>query len=370
MAANPYEALVEKNPYEELTEQAAQKKRRSIPGDMGSLLSAGEAYGALQKLLEDVAYAAGGKVTDATRSPEAGFVANVATQAVPSVLTGGLVKNALVDPMKDAGRWLMTKAVKPVQKHRDSGKAEQAIETMLERGISQSKGAFEKVEGRVSGLNKEIDQILSASPGRVSTTAVANRLYDAVQKAERQALGTEEADAIRKYWQQFVAQHPQNISVMMANELKKGTYKSLGDRPYLATAGSPDLAAKAKTEKTLARGFKEEIASAEPRVVGPMKEQSDLINVLKVAGGRGEANKNVFGLPLLAPTQSQLLAMLADRSNWAMSLGARGLYSGADSIPFGVGALAGAGLMAETGQPPESERGALYRYLRGALPPY
>jgi hypothetical protein len=286
------------------------------------------------------------------------------------MLTGSTVKNALSGPLKDAGRWLMTKAVKPEKRFRESGKADQAIETMLERGISKSEGAFERVEGRVSQLNKEIDDVLKASEGRVNTTAVANRLYETVKKAEKQAFGKEEAEAIRRYWQQFVEQHPENISVLMAHELKKGTYKSLGDKPFLAVSGSPDLAAKAKTEKTLARGFKEEVAASEPRVGPLLKEQSDLMNVLKVAGGRGDANKDVFGMSMVAPSQAQLLTFLADRSAWLKSLGARGLYGGSDEVPFGLGTLGGAGLMAETGQPPESERGALYRYLRGALPPY
>lgn len=354
-------------------------KRRSIPGDMGAALSAAEAFGALNKLLEDVAYSAGGKATDIASqkpfaaSPETaagvGYVTNLAAQAIPSFLSGSAVKSAVVEPMKNAGRWLMTKAVKPAQKYRESGRAEQAVETMLEKGISQWKGSFDQVENRVSQLNKELDEVLTSSEGRASTTAVANELAELLRRSEKRSLGQEEQDAIRKYWQRFVETHPENVSVKLANEIKRGDYKAIGDNPFLAVMGSPDLATKTKVEKALARGWQREIAAAEPRATPILKEQSDLINVLKVAGKRGDDNKNLMGLSLIAPNQAQLLAFLADRSARLNSLAARGIYSSADAVPFGVGMLGGAGLMAETGQAPDAERGALYRYLRGLLPP-
>jgi hypothetical protein len=340
---------------------------------MGLLQGSSES---LDKDVKRAAYNVGGAATDASAglvnpdtAAKIGLAANVGLQAVPSILTGGVARSAVGEPMRNMGRWLMNTAVKPLQKHRESGKAEQAIETMLEKGISPTRGSLSRVETRVSSLNNEVEAILSSSEGRVSTTAVANRLADVLKKAEKQALGKDEAEAVRKYWDEFVESHPENIPVLLANELKKGTYKSLGDRPYLTSAGSPDLSAKTKVEKALAGGLKDEIAVAEPSVGPLLKEQSDLINVLKVAGNRASQNNNPMGLSLIAPNQMQLLAFLADRSAAAKGLLARGLYSGSDALPLAGGALAGGALMSETGQPENIERGALYRYLRDLIPP-
>lgn len=127
------------------------------------------------------------------------------------------------------------------------------------------------------------------------------------------------------------------IPVKMAQELKKGTYKTLS-KSYGEMKG-----AEIEAQKALARGLKDEIAQAVPGVNQLNKRESDLLNALKVAENRVmmDANKNPVGLGPLAPNKAMLLAFLADRSAALKSFGARGLYQA--SRPDVAGLLANAG---------------------------
>lgn len=127
------------------------------------------------------------------------------------------------------------------------------------------------------------------------------------------------------------------IPVKMAQELKKGTYKTLS-KSYGEMKG-----AEIEAQKALARGLKEEIAQAVTGIDKMNKRESDLLNALKVTERRTmmDANKNPVGLGPLAPNKAMLLAFLADRSAALKSFGARGLYQA--SRPDISGLLANAG---------------------------
>lgn len=144
------------------------------------------------------------------------------------------------------------------------------------------------------------------------------------------------------------------IPVQLAQQMKQGTYKALGDRAYGEQKG-----ASAESQKTLARGLKDEISAAVPEVAAKNKRESDLINAAKLAERRVlmDANKNPLGLGILNPAMLPL--WLWDRSPVAKSLVARGIYSGREQLPAlaartGIGAL-----MAPYGQAPED--GVFYR---------
>src|SRR5688572_26824539 len=92
---------------------------------------ANKASQATNELIDRVAYDAGGKVTDMTGSPAAGFATNVATQALPTLLGGSVTSKAAAPMAKWAGRELMQSSLKPGIKDLKSGKAATAIETML-----------------------------------------------------------------------------------------------------------------------------------------------------------------------------------------------------------------------------------------------
>lgn len=137
-----------------------------------------------------------------------------------------------------------------------------------------------------------------------------------------------------------------NIPVQLAQEMKKATYRKLGDKAYdigLKPAAERD------TIKALNRGMKEEIATAVPEV-GPLNaRESQLLNALDLMERRRllAGNHNVLGLAPVAPNTSSMLSFLVDRSPAAMSMlaramnhNARGLTMGAGAIPAALGTAA------------------------------
>ncbi len=90
-----------------------------------------------------------------------------------------------------------------------------------------------------------------------------------------------------------------------------------------------------EAQKGLARGLKEGIAQAEPRVSALNAQESALIRTLGVAERRAmmDLNKNPMGLSLLAQNPAAWAAFMADKSALFKSLAARAVYSGSEQIP-------------------------------------
>ena len=213
--------------------------------------------------LPKMAYDLGGKVTDATGSPAAGFAANVATQAVPALASSFNAGQPVVSAAKKPAEWLMGNALKPTMNQWRQGKAARAIDTLLQEGVSPTKGGVETLKSRITDLNDEITQALDKSTATVDKKVVASYLQDAINKFEKQVTPGADVKAIQSAWDEFLA-HPllgDKIPVQMAQELKKGTYKTLGEKAYGEQKG-----ASAEAQKTLARGLKEEISQAVPGV--------------------------------------------------------------------------------------------------------
>lgn len=292
--------------------------------------------------LDAAAYKAGGAVTDFTGSPAAGTAANVAVQAVPSIAMGPASK--LASPSLQAGaRNLMQSAMKPTLEALRTGKAARAIDTMLDEGINVTKGGVEKLRTQIGELNQQIADAIASSPATVDKAKVASELQGTLNKFLNQVNPKADVATIEKAWTEFLS-HPlltgaRDIPVQLAQKLKQGTYKALGDKPYGQLNG-----AEIEAQKTLARGLKEGVAEAVPEVARLNARESDLINALNVAQRRVlmDGNKNPAGLGILHP--ETLALWLADRSPLAKSLLARMMYSGSEQIPATAGRVAGAGV--------------------------
>ena len=318
--------------------------------------------------LDKAAYEGGGIVTDYASKvmpPEAaaalGTAANVGIQAVPTVFGGGAGKVAS-EPMRQAGRWLMNSALKPSAKQHATGKADAAIETMLREGYSPTKSGVEQMQREIDRLNDEISKSIGGSAATIEKQKVVDRLQDLLTKFQMQVTPASDVNAIKAAGDEFLT-HPMfagrnDIPVQLAQELKKGTYKALGSKSYGEQKG-----ASTEAQKSLARGLKEEIASAVPEVQAMNALESELLNARKIAGHRVamDANKNPLGLGALIQQPWMLPVWMWDRSPGAKGLTARMLYSGAEEIPVGLTRGAIAAAMAQTGQPPSDE------YLRGIL---
>lgn len=293
------------------------------------------------ELLSKAAYNLGGKVTDVTGSPVAGTVANVATEAVPMALGGGLGKAVTIGAERSGARSLMQSILKPQFTNLETGKADKAIETILQQKIDPSREGLAKVQARVSELNKEIEALIAKSPETVDKIAVADRLRDVASKYGKQVNPTEHREAIGKVYEEFMREWPNRIPVQLAQELKQGTYRALGERAY-GELGS----ASQEAQKQLARGLKEEVAKKVPTVAEKNRLESELLNVITVAERRAliDGNKNPAGLGLLAKDPEMLAAFLADRSPWFKKNLAQMMYRGGYGEAAGqiMGGAAGA----------------------------
>jgi hypothetical protein len=268
--------------------------------------------------------------------------------AIPMLLGGGGGaaggKNLVTGPMQTLGRDLMQSALKPTLKQLKSGEAAVAIDTMLQKGINATKGGVGKLKDEIGRLNDEIKQIIADSPATVDKARAARELNDLTEKFSKQVNPQADTAAIRKVWQEF-RDHPLikdkiDIPIQLAQELKQGTYKQLSKK--YGELGSAEVEA----QKTLARGLKEGVAEAEPRVAALNAEESKLIKTLNVAERRAllEMNKNPVGFAWLSHNPASWAAFMADKSALFKSLAARMLYSSAQPMSRAVGAGAGISL--------------------------
>lgn len=228
---------------------------------------------------------------------------------------------------------LMQSALKPLQKQLESGKAQTAIQTLLKEDVNPTltKTIFGKgidtLQAKVDTLNSQIVDFIKNSKGTVNKSQVVAYLDDLEKNALNSALPAGDIAAIQAARQEFLS-HPllkniEEIPIQLAQKLKVGTYKSLGEKAYGELKG-----ATIESGKTLARGLKDLIGKAEPGVLGLNKESQALYDTLDVAERRAfmEANKDIAGLSTLSKDMKNQIAMMADRSAPFKALLARTIY--------------------------------------------
>lgn len=356
-----------KIPTEELLQMLPQKPAAPAPQQSAPAPSIGgfmaenrERNAALMKGgwgsgLHQAGYDAGGYVTDKTGSPAAGYAANVATQALPALLSSYNMGPASLG--EKPARWLMQSAVKPTQADRLSGASKRAMTTMLEENIAPTASGMDKAGRMASKFDAQAESAVKASPESVSLYGVGQRLEEPARRALTQVNPQTDIDAVKDVWRNFKdsplvqeqtalqgqfgpsritsnlpaplgrAQQVDDVDlpVQLAHALKKGTYASLGGKSY-GEVGSTTTEA----QKALARGLREEIAAAVPEAGEALKKESAMMNVRDVAMNRvlAEGNKNPLGLAALRIGDNPLstASFLADRSAAVKGLIARLAY--------------------------------------------
>ena len=319
----------------------------------GVAMAGGEVLKIADELITSGAYQAGDAVrglhTDmgfpADVAARAGFATNVGIQAIPALAGGGVARSA-APLFENAARRIMQNTIKPDALARRSGDAPKAIETMLEKGINATEGGMQQVQGRVTNLENQIQNILDQSPAMVGKKDVASHITKAVNAIRYDLKRPEKFSDIEEVYAKFLSQPEIKnlgmIPVSVANKMKQAFYAELKDLSFVPGA---DLTAAAKAQKALAGGLRAETGKAEPAIVPSLAEQSEFINVLKVMApqvGR-EGNKQIVGLGALAPSVENALVWLIERYPWSKSILARTLYSGSEAIPaIGVGGTIGA----------------------------
>ena len=179
----------------------------------------------------------------------------------------------------------------------------------------------------VDSINKKVADALANSNATAQKPDVLNRLYDVMDRVERQATPQSDIKNVQSAWNDF-SQHPlipgNDIPVQLAQDIKRGTYRQIRDK-Y-----GEQGAASVEAQKAIARGLKEEIAKAVPEI-GPLNaRESELLNALKLVERRAaiEGNKNPVGLMPLTNNPAMAGAFLADRSALVKSLLARAINPG------------------------------------------
>jgi hypothetical protein len=298
-----------------------------------------------------LARAVGGSINGAATAglvnpEEAGTGAVVGGLLPGGVKVAGKVGNALSDASGWVSKKLMQSAIKPTLAQRQSGDAATAIDTLLQYGISPTKGGVNKLRELIDGLNDQIATKIGNSTATVNKGKVLDRLDDARSQFGTQVRPQKDLSAIEEVGNDF-ASHPSyplpqtEIPVQQAQELKQGTYRVLSKK--YGEAGS----AETEAQKHLARGLKEEIAAAVPGVESLNAQESKLLTTLDVAERRAllEMNKNPVGLASLAKNPLAAAGFMADRSAAFKAIAARLINNAA--VPAagyaGQKAIAGAG---------------------------
>ena len=228
---------------------------------------------------------------------------------------------------------LMQSALKPTSKQLASGEANTAIQTLLKEDVNPTLGrtifgkGIDVLESKVGNINKQISELIKNSKGTVNKSQVVAYLDDLEKRALNNALPAADLQAIQSAKQEFLS-HPllkdiEEIPVQLAQKIKVGTYKNLGEKAY-----GELKSATVESGKTLARGLKDLIGKVEPKVLGLNAESQALYDTLNVAERRAlmEANKDIMGISTLSQDMRNQLTMMADRSAPFKALLARSIY--------------------------------------------
>jgi hypothetical protein len=239
-----------------------------------------------------------------------------------AVQAGGVAGNAISSGLKTGSRKLMQSALKPTIEQLRTGKAAQAVDTLLDEGLNATQGGTDAIRGRVDQLNTEIADRIGASSATVSKQKVLDALRGTKEHFFTQVNPNADMAAIANTADEFAA-HPllqgDNIPVQLAQKMKQGTYQVLKKKYGQVGTASEEA------QKMLARGLKEGIAENVPGVAALNARESKLLDALTVVERRVlmDANKNPMGLAILANNPATWAAFMADKSALFKSLAAR-----------------------------------------------
>jgi len=298
-------------------------------------------------IVDKTANEAGGHVTDFGAklglAPETaakfGLAANVGIQTVPALLSGNIASKVATPTIENAANSLMVNAVKANTKESWRGGAKNIAQTLIDNGIAVTEGGLSKLRAKVSGLNDDIAAAINSSTATVNKNAVAARADDVLDKAGMQVSPTADTKAVNTVINDFL-NHPlisgTDIGVRLAQKLKQGTYQALSKK--YGQLGS----AETEAQKALARGLKEEIATAVPAVSRMNAEESKLLAAMTPVERRviANANKDIGGLAWLAHSPTTAMGFWSARSPAFKSYLALAMDAGSEVVPKVAGSSA------------------------------
>lgn len=254
-----------------LVEQGAEF---AIPGAAG--LKAAKGAGLAARMGVEALGAGGTALVQSGGDPGAavgGALAGAAGPAIGSALeaTGGALANGHI-PQK-----LYQSALKPGKKAVLNGTADKAIDYALKEGVPVSGSGLEKLHGLVDDLNKSIqDKITTGAQHGVTIdpNAVAQRTNQLRSQFSKQVNPTADLNAIDNATSEFLnGPGAGPIPADLAQQMKQGTYQQV--RKSYGQLSS----AQVEAQKALARGLKEELASAFPEIGSLNAEESKALGL-------------------------------------------------------------------------------------------
>lgn len=298
-------------------------------------------------------YEAGGRTTDALSSmglpPEAaaagGYLTNLGGQVATTFAGGNM--GAKVEPaLQNLGQKTMQWALKPNYKEIDSGKAGRAAKTLLDEGAGVTTGGMEKLSKDIDLINTQIQDVIKNSTDTVNKYQVAANARRSYEKWKYQVNNASDINAVKTAVRDFLNDPAiaEYMPVQLAQRLKTGTYRSLGEKAY--EPGQKGITASIDAQKDLANGLKQRIEYAHPEV-GPLNSREGRLIEAREMGERALAKseaRDKVGFGWLANHPESAVGWMAERSPAIKSMLARYFAHHADPEMAGraVGAAAGA----------------------------
>lgn len=192
-------------------------------------------------------------------APEKSVIPNPASGLVK---TGAAVANKTADAIKpvanDYAKGMYQSALKPPV---NNPNAAAMVETGLENRIPISAAGVEKLSTLVDDLNTKIGDAIAKRPGvTINKFKVASRLGDTATEFANQVNPTKDLRAVGDSGNEFLDTQPSQIPADKAQSLKVGTYKQLAGK--YGELGNAAI----ESQKALARGLKDELATAFPEL--------------------------------------------------------------------------------------------------------
>lgn len=172
------------------------------------------------------------------------------------------------------------------------------VKTGLESEIPVSAAGAEKLGSLIDDLNAKITAKVQQSGATVNKYAVASRLGETAQEFSQQVNPAKDLNAISRSGNEFLKMQPTEIPATQAQAIKQGTYQQIR-KSYGQMSN-----ATVESQKALARGIKEELATQIPEIGDLNAKESALLGLDKAmerAVGRiGNLNMMGIGTPIAA----------------------------------------------------------------------
>jgi hypothetical protein len=136
------------------------------------------------------------------------------------------------------------------------------VETGLTNQIPVSEAGTDRLAGLIDDVNDKIKNVIASDPNRpINKFAVASRLSDTAKKFATQVTPEADLAAVSQTGNEFLASQPAEIPAAQAQAMKQGTYQQLSGKAY-----GELKSASIESQKALARGLKEELATQFPEL--------------------------------------------------------------------------------------------------------